>query len=86
MQQRIKERTLQEAYYTVNRNTTVRATAKAFHVSKSTVYKDLTERLPLISSTLYSDVNRVLQRNKEERAIRGGAATRKKYLLHSTRK
>lgn len=81
MLKRIKERVLKETQYTLDNNSTVRATAKAIHVSKSTVYKDLTERLPLISPELYAEVQVVLQNNKAERAIRGGAATKRKYFL-----
>ncbi len=58
---------------------TVRATAKQFSVSKSTVHKDVTEKLKKISPSLYEQVRQVLERNKEERHIRGGEATRRKY-------
>lgn len=59
---------------------TVRDTARIFGVSKSTVHKDVTERLPRINPELASKVKRVLDFNKAERHIRGGAATRQKYL------
>lgn len=61
-------------------NATVRSTAKAFGVSKSTVHKDLTERLPEQSPKLYERVKSVLEKNKQERHIRGGLATKKKYM------
>ena len=60
-------------------NTTVRAAAKQFGVSKSTVHKDLTERLEKINPALYQQVRQLLDRNKAERHIRGGMATRRKY-------
>ena len=59
--------------------TTVRAAAKKFGVSKSTVHKDLSERLPLYDRALYTQVKAVLEENKAQRHIRGGLATRKKY-------
>lgn len=58
---------------------TVRAAAKKFGVSKSTVHKDLSERLPLYDRALYTQVKAVLEENKAQRHIRGGLATRKKY-------
>ena len=60
-------------------NNTVRAAAKQFGVSKSTVHKDLTERLEKINPALYQQVRQLLDRNKAERHIRGGMATRRKY-------
>ena len=60
-------------------NATVRAAAKQFGVSKSTVHKDLTERLEKIDPALYQQVRQLLDRNKAERHIRGGMATRRKY-------
>ncbi|MEE1053028.1 MAG: sporulation transcriptional regulator SpoIIID [Acutalibacteraceae bacterium] len=65
--------------YIVDTGATVRAAAKVFGVSKSTVHKDVTERLLHINRRLYSQVNAVLQKNKSERHIRGGMATRRKY-------
>lgn len=58
---------------------TVRATAKVFKISKSTVHKDVTERLMRDNPQLYGQVKQVLEKNKSERHIRGGLATRKKY-------
>lgn len=66
------------AEYLLANNTTVRA-AKQFGVSKSTVHKDLTERLEKINPALYQQVRQLLDRNKAERHIRGGMATRRKY-------
>ena len=76
----ISERTISEANYIVEKQTTIRATARAYNVSKSTVYVDVTKRLRCISLPLYTKVKGVLQKNKDERAGRGGAATKKKYL------
>lgn len=80
MSRRIEERVLEVATYVIENNATVRATANRFGVSKSTVHKDCTERLQQISLQLYKEVSKVLQTNKEERHLRGGNATRKKYL------
>ena len=65
--------------YILNTGATVRATAKVFKISKSTVHKDVTERLKKENYALYKQVRRVLEVNKRERHIRGGMATRKKY-------
>ena len=65
--------------YIIDTGATVRATAKVFRISKSTVHKDVTERLYNINRELYKSVDAVLQKNKSERHIRGGLATRKKY-------
>ena len=65
--------------YILDTGATVRATAKVFKISKSTVHKDVTERLSHENPQLYHQVRAVLQKNKEERHIRGGLATRKKY-------
>ena len=77
----IEERVVEEAKYIITNRATVRATAQACNkVSKSTVYKDVTERLKEISLPSYTKVQKILQDNKEERAVRGGMATRQKYL------
>ena len=76
----LEERALHLARYMVEHNATVRQTATVFGISKSTVHKDLTERLPLINSVLSEQVRQVLDVNKAERHIRGGMATRDKYL------
>ena len=65
--------------YLLAQHGTVRSTAKAFGLSKSTVHKDIQERLPLLNYPLYREVRVVLDRNKEERHLRGGEATRRKY-------
>ncbi len=65
--------------YIIDTGATVRATAKVFKISKSTVHKDVTERLYNINRELYRQVDAVLQKNKSERHIRGGLATRRKY-------
>lgn len=65
--------------YIIDTGATVRATAKVFKISKSTVHKDVTERLLHINRELHKQVNEVLQKNKNERHIRGGLATRRKY-------
>lgn len=67
------------AHYLIENRTTVRAAAKKFGVSKSTVHKDLSERLPLYDRPLYLQVKAVMEENKAQRHIRGGMATRKKY-------
>lgn len=65
--------------YIMDTGATVRAAAKVFKISKSTVHKDVTERLLHINREMYKQVNEVLQKNKSERHIRGGLATRRKY-------
>ena len=67
------------AHYLIENRTTVRAAAKKFGVSKSTVHKDLSERLPLYDRPLYLQVKAGMEENKAQRHIRGGLATRKKY-------
>lgn len=76
----IEERAVEIAGYIVENNATVRQTAKAFGVSKSTVHKDVTERLIQINPTLAHKARKVLDVNKSERHIRGGLATKEKYL------
>lgn len=71
------------ALYIIEHNTTVRAAAKQFGISKSTVHKDLSQRLPAFNRPLYLQVKEVLDRNKAERHIRGGIATKEKYLVYS---
>ena len=74
-----KERCEALACYTVEHNATVRQAAHAFSVSKSTVHKDLTTRLRYVNPALFAAVREVLARNKSERHLRGGEATRQKY-------
>ncbi|MBP5267830.1 MAG: sporulation transcriptional regulator SpoIIID [Ruminococcus sp.] len=76
-----KERAVQFGEFMVSRKATVRATAAEFGVSKSTVHKDLTEQLPKLSSSLFSEVRKILEENKEQRHIRGGLATKHKYQI-----
>ena len=80
MKDYIEERAVDVAHYTIESNATVRQTAKKFGISKSTVHKDVTDRLAQINPALAKQARRVLDRNKSERHIRGGMATREKYL------
>ena len=79
MRSHIEERAIVVAKYILEKNTTVRQTAKTFGVSKSTIHKDVTERLEEINPTLAKEVKMVLEKNKSERRIRGGMATKLKY-------
>ena len=79
MKGNIEERACALADYIIENRTTVRAAAKKFGISKSTVHKDLQDRLPGINQALYTQVKEVLDENKAQRHIRGGIATRKKY-------
>lgn len=79
MRDYIEERVTLIASYIIDNNATVRQAAKEFGVSKSTVHKDVTERLEELNSVLCDRVRAVLEINKAERHIRGGEATRKKY-------
>ena len=79
MRSHIEERAIDVAKYILEKNTTVRQTAKTFGVSKSTIHKDVTERLEEINPTLAKEVKMVLEKNKSERHIRGGMATKLKY-------
>lgn len=76
----IEERAINIANYIIEENATVRQTAKKFGISKSTVHKDVTERLVQINPALAKEARKVLDINKQERHIRGGLATREKYL------
>lgn len=67
--------------YILEHQTTVRAAAQHFGISKSTVHKDVSERLPYLQPELAAQVHAVLVKNKEERHIRGGLATKRKYAL-----
>ena len=79
MKGNIEERACQLALYIIENKATVRSAAQRFGISKSTVHKDLSERLPAFNEPLYLQVKQVLDENKAERHIRGGIATRKKY-------
>ena len=76
----IEERAIKMAEYIVENKSTVRQTAKVFGISKSTVHKDVTQRLQNISPGLANEARKVLDVNKSERHIRGGLATKEKYL------
>ncbi len=80
MRDYIEERAVDIANYIIDHNATVRQTAKKFGISKSTVHKDVTDRLIQINPSLASEARKVLDTNKSERHIRGGMATREKYL------
>ncbi len=75
----IEERACELAVYMIETGATVRAAAQHFGISKSTVHKDLQQRLPQYNKKLYEQVRHVLDTNKQQRHIRGGMATRKKY-------
>jgi putative DeoR family transcriptional regulator (stage III sporulation protein D) len=75
----IEERVLEIADYIIETGSTVRDAAKVFKVSKSTVHKDVSERLPIINPIVWDKVRQVLEQNKAERHIRGGLATQRKY-------
>ena len=75
----MEQRACDLAAYIIENRTTVRAAARQFGVSKSTVHKDISERLPRFNRTLYLQAQEVLEENKAQRHIRGGLATRKKY-------
>lgn len=72
------------AEYVIENGATVRNAANYFEMSKSTVHKDLTHKLKYYNSRLYNEVNSVLQLNKSQRHIRGGEATKRKYLKNKT--
>jgi putative DeoR family transcriptional regulator (stage III sporulation protein D) len=80
MKKYIEERAIEIANYIIDNNATVRQTAKKFGISKSTVHKDVAERLASIHPTLAGEARKVLDVNKAERHIRGGMATKEKYL------
>lgn len=80
MKEYIEERAINVATYIIEKNATVRETAKTFGISKSTVHKDVAERLLQINPSLAKEVRKVLDVNKSERHIRGGIATKEKYL------
>jgi putative DeoR family transcriptional regulator (stage III sporulation protein D) len=79
VQEYIRRRVLEISAYVIETSATVRQAARVFGVSKSTVHKDLTERLPRINPQMAKQVRFVLDINKAERHLRGGDATRKKY-------
>lgn len=82
----IEDRAVEVANFIIHSNATVRETAKKFGISKSTVHKDVTERLTKINPGLAQEARQVLETNKQERHIRGGLATKEKYLTSTKRK
>lgn len=76
----IDQRACELAVYMIETGATVRSTARKFGISKSTVHKDLQNRLPRCNRALYRQVREVLDTNKKERHIRGGMATKRKYM------
>lgn len=80
MKDYIEERAINIANYIIENNATVRQTARQFGISKSTVHKDVTDRLMQVNPALAKQARKVLDVNKSERHIRGGLATREKYL------
>ena len=79
MKDYIEERVLEVANYIISSKATIRKTAKVFGVSKSTIHKDMTERLPKINPQIAKEAKNILEFNKSERHIRGGKATKLKY-------
>ncbi|MDU2831826.1 MAG: sporulation transcriptional regulator SpoIIID [Clostridium botulinum] len=79
MKDYIEERVLEVANYIIDSKATIRKTAKVFGVSKSTIHKDMTERLPKINPQIAEEAKEILDYNKAERHIRGGKATKMKY-------
>lgn len=79
MQEYIQKRVLDICHYILETQATVRQAAQVFQVSKSTVHKDMTERLPSLNKELALQVKNILEYNKAERHLRGGEATRRKY-------
>ena len=75
----IKERVYKEAYYILKTKKTLRELSKVFNLSKSTIHKDLKERLKFIDLTLYKEVQKIFQNHIQTRHIRGGESTKKKY-------
>ena len=79
MKKPLEERACELAVYIIENGATVRSAAKHYHISKSTVHKDISQRLKSYNPGLYNQVRQVLDLNKQERHIRGGLATRRKY-------
>lgn len=80
MRKDVYNRALEEAKYLINTDSTIREVAKIFDVSKSTVHKDMRDRLPLISDEMYSEVSSILEYHIDIKHIRGGEATKRKFL------
>lgn len=75
-----KERCVIMASYMLENESTVRAVAKKFGISKSTVHKDVTQNLKIVNTELYNKIHDLLEKNKQERHLRGGEATKQKFL------
>lgn len=82
----LEDRCVKLGEYILEHKATVRSTAKEFGISKSTVHKDVTERLSKMNHSLYQEVKKILDINKKERHIRGGLATKQKYFLRQQQK
>ena len=83
--QALDDRAVQLGTYIAEHGATVRSTAAVFGISKSTVHKDITVRLPALHAGLYAEVREIIEKNKQERHIRGGLATKRKYeRLHGS--
>ena len=80
----LKERAEELGAYVIETSATVRQAARHFGISKSTVHKDLTEKLRRMHPHMYEEVRHILEKNKAERHLRGGEATRQKYLVKQT--
>jgi len=76
----VQQRVINVAEYIIKHKTTVRATAKIYNVSKSTIHNDLQKRLPKINKKYYFEISKILQFNFEQKHLRGGKATKEKYL------
>lgn len=85
MAETIEERACELAVYIIETGATVRTAAQHFGVSKSTVHKDLSQRLPQYNKLLYQQVRQILEVNKAQRHIRGGLATQRKYQLQRSK-
>ena len=86
MREALEDRALKLGEYIVENKATVRKAAREFGISKSTVHKDVSERLKYINTSLYKDVKKILEINKAQRHIRGGFATKNKYALKNRMK
>ena len=83
MEKRVKERIYKEAYYILKTKKTLRELAKVFNLSKSTIHKDLKDRLKTVDLSLYKEVQIIFQNHIKTRHIKGGEATKKKYQKNS---
>ncbi|MCM8710512.1 sporulation transcriptional regulator SpoIIID [Clostridium sp. SYSU_GA19001] len=79
MKKYMEQRILEEAAYIIKTKDTIRATAKKFKVSKTTVHKDMAERLKYVNPLMEQVIKKILHKNLEEKHIRGGEATKRKY-------